>query len=192
MATHIKTDGTKRSVANLLRAIADVIEENGKIEEIITESEVKVAPIVLRETTETHAPEKKPLKLEKFTEFCTKCEKLKRGEKQRGRHSTGCSMGAGKVTVRQERPPVTGEAPSTGYVADWRSKCCGARLLVKGGEEGTNHYECSKCFYPTDPVLPNTLKKFDCESCGKQFEADVEGSIACTHCGSNEYWPSNL
>lgn len=33
------------------------------------------------------------------------------------------------------------------------SKCCKAPLIVRGSDEGTNHYECTKCLLPSDPMV---------------------------------------
>ena len=30
------------------------------------------------------------------------------------------------------------------------SKCCGAKVTVEGGDEGTMHWECSECKHPCD------------------------------------------
>ena len=41
------------------------------------------------------------------------------------------------------------------------SKCCHEEMKVVGGDEGTNHYECTKCGNPCDPVMSTPRANFE-------------------------------
>lgn len=149
-------------------------------------------------------PEGKKLELERFIKPCQKCEKIEKGVLAKGRHIAECPKANGTKLAKEDKnePQVKSEVlvepkkqaiELSGYAADWRSKCCNARLIVQGGDEGTNHYECFKCTNPCDPIMPEPeqTKKFDCEKCGNKFDADVSEDINCPECGSKDIWPTS-
>lgn len=120
-----------------------------------------------------------------------------------------------------------------------RSNCCDDKVIQRGGDEGTNHYECMRCGDATDvhregamnpedgapygdrrfksqrikrkpktkkpccgsgnwkhktgctgevETDPTRPKKYDCDDCGKQFQATTEDAAIC-ECGSSNCWP---
>lgn len=69
------------------------------------------------------------------------------------------------------------------------SKCCQATVVVEGGEEGTNHYQCTNCLKACDlyvvvkkPVKGAKNLTVHCVMCGKPLHYSLESmSLYCAN-----------
>lgn len=189
-----------QDVINLLRAIADVLEGTGKVEEIMRETNpIKVRglrpdKLIIDEVVDTTGEdnpileETKRVVKERLAGECKKCIRVAAGGDKRGRHSNGCRYANGPVTETIVKEPPE-EIPLEGVVAEYRSRCCQERVIQKGST-----LECFKCGNRTEPYQPKPPEKkwFDCDGCGALFEADTSDVVHCTQCGGSDVWPKNV
>lgn len=72
-----------------------------------------------------------------------------------------------------------------------KSKCCQAELITRGSDEGTYHYECTKCSNPSDPYCEPQPESTKMVEINTVFTVKEDRCTRCnmrrSECGKNRW-----